>query len=64
MEQFNYNESVRQVEEILRKVEDPDTPFEQSRELVGQARKLLDSCYGFLRSLKDGETLTDREEKL
>lgn len=53
MEKFNFNESVQQVEDILRKVENPDTGVEESGRLIEQARKLLDGCYAFLRSERE-----------
>ena len=53
MAEFDYDKTVREIEGILEKVENPETGIEASGRLVDKARKLLDECYGYLKSERE-----------
>lgn len=55
MEQFDYAAAIRQVEEIIRKAEDPSTGIFESDKLIAQGRELLDRCHAYLRGQREIE---------
>jgi len=44
-----YQQKVKQIEQLISKVEDPDTLIPQADELTAKARGLLQECYDYLR---------------
>lgn len=50
---FDYNKSVKAVEALIAKVEDPKTGVEESEKLIKEATELLDKCYAWLRSERE-----------
>lgn len=59
MKRNEYSAAVRKVEEIISKVEDPETGIEESERLIAQAGKLLDECSACLRS--EMESIKEKE---
>lgn len=50
MKRNEYAATVSRVEEIIRKVENPETGIEESERLIAEAGKMLDECSACLRS--------------
>lgn len=50
MAKFDYDKTVKEIEQIISKVENPDTGVEASEKMVDWARLLLDECYQYLTS--------------
>lgn len=50
---FDYNEAVARLEEIAMKVEDPSTSLDDIDRLVRESEKLVESCRGYLRSVRE-----------
>lgn len=47
---FDYEAAVREVEDIIARVEDPRTGIPETEKLIAKAGKSLDRCYEYLRS--------------
>ena len=56
MEEMKYEEAVRQLEEIVRKMEDNELDIDEMREQLKEAQRLIKLC-------KDRLTKTDEEIK-
>lgn len=50
---FDYARTVSELEDIVKKVEDPTTPLEQIGALVTKAGELIETARGWLRSERD-----------
>lgn len=50
MKRNEYAATVSRVEEIIRKVENPETGIEESERLIAEAGKMLDECSACLRA--------------
>ena len=55
MKEFDYAKTVSEVEEMISKIENPDTTIPEAEKLTKDARKKLDSCYEYLRSERAAE---------
>lgn len=53
MKEFDYNKSVKAVEALIAKIENPETGVEESEKLVEEAAELLDACRGWLRKERE-----------
>lgn len=52
-ESFDYNKSVKAVEALIARVEDPATGVEESEKLIKEASGLLEKCYAWLRTERE-----------
>lgn len=50
---FDYTEAMAELEEIARKVEDPNTGIDSIGALVNRSRKLIDQCRNYLRTVRE-----------
>lgn len=53
MEEFDYFKTVDEVEQMLVRIEDPQTGVSQARELIARANACLDQCYEYLRTERE-----------
>lgn len=53
MIEFDYNKTVGEVEQLIKKIEDPATGVEEAEKLIKDAAAKLDKCYGYLRSERE-----------
>ena len=59
MEGFAYNKAVRELEEMLQRVEDPSTGLDEIDKCIKRSAELVRECRTYLRTLK-----TKTEENL
>lgn len=59
MEGFDYNKAVRELEEMLQRVEDPSTGLDEIDKCIKRSAELVRECRTYLRTLK-----TKTEENL
>ena len=59
MEGFDYNKAVREIEEMLQRVEDPSTGLDEIDKCIKRSAELVRECRTYLRTLK-----TKTEENL
>lgn len=52
-EKFDYTEAMTELEEIARKVEDPNTGIDSIGTLVNRSRELIDQCRNYLRTVRE-----------
>lgn len=52
-ESFDYNKSVKAVEALIARVEDPAAGVEESEKLIKEASGLLEKCYAWLRTERE-----------
>lgn len=52
-EKFDYTEAMAELEEITRKVEDPNTGIDCIGTLVNRSRELIDQCRNYLRTVRE-----------
>ena len=52
-EKFDYTEAMAELEEITRKVEDPNTGIDSIGTLVNRSRELIDQCRNYLRTVRE-----------
>lgn len=50
---FDYDASMAKLEEIVARVEDPETALKDIGPLVEQSAKLIEACRNYLRELRD-----------
>ncbi len=50
---FDYNASMKKLEEIVAKVEDPETGIDDIASLAEQSAKIIDSCREYLRTVRE-----------
>lgn len=53
MEKFDYKESVRELESIAAKVEDPSTGLDDIDKYVKRSKELIAACRAYLRTVRD-----------
>lgn len=53
MEKFDYDKTVNTIEQVVLKVEDPATGFDEAGRLIDQAMADLEKCYEYLRKKRD-----------
>lgn len=53
MKRFDYGKSVAEIEDILVKVENPDTGILEAEKLIAKAGTILDGCYAYLRGERE-----------
>ncbi len=62
MDKMNYNEAVGKLEEIVKKIEDPDVNLNEVGELVKKASELIAYCKKELKGYEEQfSTLLDNE---
>ncbi|MCR4844455.1 MAG: exodeoxyribonuclease VII small subunit [Bacteroidales bacterium] len=52
-EKFDYAKAIAELEEIARKVENPETKLDDIDALVVRSKELLKQCREYLRTVKD-----------
>ena len=52
-EKFDYTEAMAELEEIARKVEDPNTGIDSIGDLVNRSRELIEQCRNYLRTVRE-----------
>ena len=52
-EKFDYTEAMAELEEIARKVEDPNTGIDGIGALVNRSRELIEQCRKYLRTVRE-----------
>lgn len=52
-ETFDYTASLAELEEIARKVEDPETKLDELDRLVERSRTLIQGCRAYLRTVRE-----------
>ncbi len=52
-EKFDYTEAMAELEEIARKVEDPNTGIDGIGALVNRSRELIEQCRNYLRTVRE-----------
>lgn len=50
---FDYAKAIAELEEIARKVENPETKLDDIDALVARSKQLLEQCRQYLRSVKE-----------
>ena len=53
MEEFDYNAAVERLEEIARKVEDPDTSLDSVDAYIKETEKIVEACRKYLRTARE-----------
>jgi exodeoxyribonuclease VII small subunit len=61
MEKFDYGKAVAELDDIARKVEDPQTSLDDIGTLVKRSKELIEQCRGYLRSVR--ESIEDKESE-
>lgn len=52
-EGFDYSKAVKELEEIARKVEDPETGIEDIDKYIARSAELVELCRAYLRSARE-----------
>lgn len=52
-EKYDYTEAMAELEEIARKVEDPNTGIDGIGALVNRSRELIEQCRNYLRTVRE-----------
>ena len=52
-EKFDYTDAMAELEEIARKVEDPNTGIDGIGALVNRSRELIEQCRNYLRTVRE-----------
>lgn len=60
-EKFDYAKAVAELEEIAKKVENPETKLDEVDVLVGRSKELVKACRDYLRGVKDRIDALDRD---
>lgn len=60
MENFDYLEALKKLEEIAEKVEDPGTGIEAVDAYIKEADELVEKCRNYLRSAREKVNAMDR----
>lgn len=60
-ETFDYSKAVAELEEIARKVENPETGLDDIETLVQRSRVLIARCREYLKSVKEKIDSLDKE---
>ena len=60
-EKFDYAKAVAELEEIAKKVENPETKLDEVDVLVGRSKELVKACRDYLRGVKDKIDALDRD---
>lgn len=60
-DKFDYAKAIAELEEIARKVEDPQTRLDDIDALVGRSKELLKQCREYLRTVKEKIDSLDKE---
>lgn len=60
MENFDYLEAIKRLEEIAVKVEDPDTGLEAVDRYLKEADALVEKCRSYLRTVREKVDALDR----
>ena len=53
MEKFDYSKAIAELEEIAKKVENPETRLDDIDALVARSKELLEKCRAYLRTVKE-----------
>ena len=53
MEKFDYGKAVAELDDIAKKVEDPQTSLDDIGALVKRSKELIEQCRGYLRSVRE-----------
>jgi exodeoxyribonuclease VII small subunit len=61
MEKFDYGKAVAELDDIAKKVEDPQTSLDDIGALVKRSKELIEQCRGYLRSVR--ESIEDKESE-
>ena len=60
-EQFDYAKAVAELEEIAKKVENPETKLDEVDLLVSRSKELVKACRDYLRGVKERIDALDRD---
>ena len=60
-EEFDYAKAVAELEEIAKKVENPETKLDDVDLLVGRSKELVKACRDYLRGVKEKIDALDRD---
>ena len=60
-DKFDYAKAIAELEEIARKVEDPQTRLDDIDALVGRSKELLKQCREYLHTVKEKIDSLDKE---
>ena len=60
-QKFDYAKAIAELEEIAKKVENPETRLDDIDALVNRSKELLKGCREYLRSVKDRIDSLDRD---
>ena len=60
-EKFDYNKALAELEEIAKKVENPETKLEEIDALVARSKALISACREYLRKEKETIDSLDKE---
>lgn len=60
-EKFDYAKAVAELEEIAKKVENPETKLDDVDLLVGHSKELVKACRDYLRGVKEKIDALDRD---
>jgi len=52
-ENFDYSKAVKELEEIAKKVEDPETSIEDIDKFIARSAELVEQCRSYLRSARE-----------
>lgn len=58
---FDYAKAIAELEEIARKVENPETKLDDIDALINRSKELLKECREYLRTVKDKIDSLDKE---
>ena len=60
-ESFDYAAAMAELEDIARKMENPETKLDELDRLVGRSRTLIQGCRAYLRSVRDRISTLEEE---
>lgn len=60
-EKFDYAKAVAELEDIAKKVENPETKLDDIDALVGRSKELVKACRTYLRAVKEKIDALDRD---
>jgi exodeoxyribonuclease VII small subunit len=61
MEKFDYGKAMAELDDIAKKVEDPQTSLDDIGTLVKRSKELIEQCRGYLRSVR--ESIEDKDSE-
>ena len=60
-DKFDYSKAMAELEEIAKKIENPETKLEDIDKLVARSKELIKACRDYLRTMQEQIDKLDRE---